>query len=183
MLEHADTIITVGLWLSVASLLLVAVIIWNVWRRPALPEAAYGGVALTTRRVRWLWTLALLGATALGSANDPVVRKAEDGHDPDVAAAAAPTAQRRTVSRSVPMPFYRYEREDVFLDGEPVAYHELRGFVLPGPLLWALLAYLFLVVRFNPDSRWTRRILHGRGKRDTAPPSQGQLPGWGAPPS
>jgi len=162
MLEHANTIIAAGLWLSVVAFLVVAGTLWNLWRRDALPEVAYGGVSLTPRRVRWLWTAALLGSTVLGAANDPIVRSTSDMTDPDAEAAAAPTDQRRTVGRTVPLPFYRYEREDVTLGGVPVSSHELRGFVLPTHLLWTLLAYVFLVVRFNPDGRWTRRILHGR---------------------
>jgi len=173
MLEHAGTLITVGLWLSVVALLVVAITVWNVWRRESLPEVAYGGVSLTPRRVRWLWTAALLGATLIGSARDPMIFTSIDMNDPDAEAAAQVDADTRSTSRSVPLPFYRYEREDVTRGGLPISSHEMRGFVLPTPLLWTLLAYVFLVIRFNPDGRWTRRILHGRkGARagDDGPP-------------
>ena len=164
MLEHVGTIITVGLWLSVIALLVVAITVWNVWRRESFPEVAYGGVSLTPRRVRWLWTLALVGATVIGSARDPIIMNSVDMNDPDAEATAQARGDDgiRTTSMQVPLPFYRYEREDVTRAGLPVSSHELRGFVLPTPLLWTLLAYVFLVVRFNPDGRWTRRILHGR---------------------
>ncbi|HSG09608.1 MAG TPA: hypothetical protein VLA36_14700 [Longimicrobiales bacterium] len=167
MIENAAVVITAGLWLSVVVLFVVAGILWNLWHRESLPEVAYGGVALAQRRVRWLWTAALLGATAMGSARDPMVTNTTTMEDPDARAAASPSDAMRTTSRNVPLPFYRYEREDVSLGGVAVASREMTGFVLPTPLLWALLAYLFLVVRFNPDSRWTRRILHGR-KRNPA---------------
>lgn len=168
MIENAATIITVGLWLSVTVLFVVAGVLWNLWRRETLPEVGYGGVALTPHRVRWLWTAALLGATAVGSARNPMVSNTTTTEDPEARAAAAPGDATRTTSRSVPLPFYRYEREDVSLGGVPVSSREMRGFVLPTPLLWALLAYLFLVVRFNPDGRWTRRILHGRRRNQDA---------------
>jgi len=165
MIEHADTIIAAGMWLSGIAYLVVAGTLWNLWRRSSLPEVAYGGVSLTPRRVRWLWTGALVGATLLGSANDPMVRSSVDLSDPEAEAAASPTAQTRRQSTSVPLPFYRYEKEEVSRGGMTLTTHELRGFVLPGELLWTLLAYLFLVVRFNPDGRWTRRLLHGRKGR------------------
>lgn len=161
MLEHADAIIAAGLWLSVVAYLVVVATVWNVWRRDAMPEVAYGGVAITQRRVRILWTAALVGATVVGSANDPVVVSSTDMQDPDAQAAAAHTGSSRSTSVSVPLPFYRYEKNETSVEGVVLTSHELRGFVLPTPLLWTLLAYLFLVIRFNPDSRWTRRFLHG----------------------
>ena len=36
------------------------------------------------------------------------------------------------------------------------------GFLIPWSLLSALVAYLVLVVRWNPDSKMARRILRGR---------------------
>jgi len=162
MLEHASGIITAGLWLSGVAYLLVAGALWNLWRRASLPDVAYGGVSLTSRRVRWLWTVALLGATLLGSSNDPIVRSSVDMNDPDAEAVAAVTDDVRQVTTNVPLPFYRYEKQETSRGGVVLTTHELRGFVLPSELLWTLLAYLFLVIRFNPDGRWTRRILHGR---------------------
>jgi len=162
MLEHADAFITAGLWLSAVALLAVGVTLWHLWRRASVPEVAYGGVTLAPRRLRWLWTAWLVGATLLGSANDPLIMSTLDTDDPEAQAAASPADEIRRTSTSLPLPFYRYERENVTVGGVPVSSQELRGFVVPTPLLWAFLAYFFLVVRFNPDSRWTRRILHGR---------------------
>lgn len=170
MIEHADAIITAGLWLSVVALLVVTATVVNVWRRRTMPEVAYGGVALTQRRVRILWTAALVGATVIGSANDPMVVSSTDMRDPDAQAAAAPTAPSRSTSVSVPLPFYRYERNETSVGGVMLTSHELRGFVLPTPLLWTLLAYVFLVIRFNPDSAWTRRFLHGRKREQERDP-------------
>lgn len=165
MLEHAGSIISAGPWLSGVAYLVVASTLWNLWRREALPDVAYGGVSLTPRRVRWLWTAAILGATVLGSANDPVVRTSVDMNDPDAQGSVSPTADRREGSITVPLPFYRYEKVETSRGGVVMTTHELRGFVVPFELIWTLLAYLFLVVRFNPDSWWTRRFLHGRKRR------------------
>jgi hypothetical protein len=165
ILEHADAIITAGLWLSGVAFLVVAATLWNLWRRASLPEVAYGGVSLTPRRVRWLWTGALLGATLLGSANEPIVRSSVDTNDPDAEAVASLNDQTRRKTTTMPLPFYRYEKEEISRGGITLNTHELRGFVLPSELLWVLLAYVFLVIRFNPDSWWTRRFLHGRKRR------------------
>jgi len=68
----------------------------------------------------------------------------------------------RTVSLTLPLPFYRYARERVYGDGELVREQVLEGFILPWPLISALVAYLILALRWRTDGRWVRRILQGR---------------------
>lgn len=176
MLEHANTFITAGIWLSVGAFAVLAGVLWHVWRRDVIPEVAYGGVALAPRRLRWLWTVALLGSIALGAAADPFLVTSTDMNAPAEHEAAPRPEVTRTIDRTIPLPFYRYERKEVTVDGVPQSSHELRGLVLPTPFLLTLLAYFFLVVRFKPDGRWTRRILYGRkeaGAGDNDPKPSG----------
>jgi hypothetical protein len=63
---------------------------------------------------------------------------------------------------TLPFPFYRYEREREYGGEELVSEEIQEAFVLPKPLLAALLAYLVLVVRWDSSTRLARRILKGR---------------------
>jgi hypothetical protein len=69
---------------------------------------------------------------------------------------------------TLPLPFYRYERERTYGDGELASEEILEGFLIPWPLLSGLIAYLLLVLRWNPENRWALRILRGRRWRDSA---------------
>ena len=148
-----------GKVLSFITLVLVVAAIWNVWRRKSFPGVAYGGVSLSPRRLRWVWFTALLAAFGFGINEDPVTVSTSLWEDPE--AAAAVTASR-TVTVNLPLPFYSYDREKVYGDGELVRDYLVEGFVLPWPLISALVAYLVLVVRWKPENRWARHILQGR---------------------
>jgi len=54
--------------------------------------------------------------------------------------------------------------------GEHLVEEEVvEGALIPWALISALFAYLVLVVRWNPESRWALRALHGRRRgRDDA---------------
>ena len=152
-----------GKVLSVITLILVVAAIWNVFRWKSFPGVAYGGVSLSPRRLRWVWFTALLAAFGFGINEDPVHELPTTlWEDPEAAAAATAS---RTVTVYLPLPFYSYDREKVYGDGELVRDHLVEGFVLPWPLISALVAYLVLVVRWKPENRWARRILQGRNWR------------------
>ena len=158
-------LMTVGKVLSVVAVFLVVAAIWSAWRREAFPELSYGGVSLSQRRLRWVWVLVLMGAFGFGINEDPIALSTQSWDDAEAAAAAEAS---RTVTTTLPTPFYRYERERIFGDGELVGDQLLEGFVLPWPLISALVAYLFLVLRWKPENRWARRILQGRKWREEA---------------
>jgi hypothetical protein len=71
------------------------------------------------------------------------------------------------VTRQVqlPLPFYRYERVRQYRGEHLVEEEVLEGALIPWALISALLAYLVLVIRWNPESRWALRALHGRRRR------------------
>jgi hypothetical protein len=95
----------------------------------------------------------------VGSNNDPVATSTHDMENPELVEASDSRTSR---SLSLPLPFYRLERERRIVNGEVAEEHVSEGVVLPWPFLWALLAYYVLVIRWNPNSRWARRILEGR---------------------
>jgi hypothetical protein len=144
---------------AVALFALVAALV-NLWRRPSIPAFSYGAVTLSQRRLKAVWFAFLLGALAVGSNNDPVLRYTEGTEGP--ASTSTDNTSNTTYSVNIPLPFYRYERTARWVNGTMVDEHILEGLVLPWSFLWALLAYYILVVRWNPDSRWARRILEGR---------------------
>lgn len=163
-LDLADLgpLLLAGKILSGVALLAVFWILVDIWRRGALPAASYGEVRLSQRRMRWLWTSIILGATALGSAEDPIARFETNTEDAEVLAVEGPTRQS---GLSLPFPFYRYERQRIYKDDALGSEQVLEGFLIPWALLSAFVAYLVLVVRWNPQSRLAQRILQGRRRR------------------
>lgn len=155
-----QTVLSVAQILSALALLALAAALVNLWRRREVPVFSYGSITLSQRRLKTLWLAFLLGALAVGSSNDPVIQATEDRGE----AVSSGVESGRTVTRSVtlPLPFYRYERTRRISEGIVVEEHVLEGLVLPWSFLWALLAYYVLVVRWNPESRWARRVLEGR---------------------
>jgi hypothetical protein len=155
-----------GKVLSGITLLVFLLALVDIWRRRSFPELSYGGLSLSQKRLRVVWFLILLGAFGVGINEGPIAISTRSMEDADVAAAAT---SFRTVSVSLPLPFYRYERQRVFGDGTLVEEEVTEGFLIPWSLLSALVAYFVLVVRWNPDSKMARRILRGRKwRRDEA---------------
>jgi hypothetical protein len=165
MQANIEILLTVGKALSALMLLVVLVAIVSVWRRRSFPSVGYGGVSLSYRRLRWLWVGILLGSTGLGIAEDPIASLTHTQEDPEVLEAAS---SLRNTGMTLPLPFYRYERERTYGDGELASEEILEGFLIPWPLLSGLIAYLLLVLRWNPENRWALRILRGRRWRDSA---------------
>lgn len=152
---------------GVALLALVAAFV-NLWRRPGVPPFSYGGVVLSQRRLRGLWFAFLFGALVVASNNDPVLRRTWDRVEPEPASAEARGRTKET-AMNVPLPFYHYSHTTRSVDGTLTEEHTTEGVALPWALLWALLAYYALVLRWNPDSRWAKRILAGRVGPKPAP--------------
>jgi hypothetical protein len=133
------------------------------WRRAAVPGFSYGTMTLSQRRLKAVWFAVLVGALAVGSNNDPILRYSDDIEGPAVSDAGSNTSY----SLAIPLPFYRYERTSRWVGGAMAEEHVLEGLVLPWSFLWALVAYYVLVVRWNPESRLARRILEGRKARES----------------
>lgn len=157
-----QTALLVAKILSAVALLALTAALVNLWRRGEVPVFAYGSITLAQRRLKAVWLAFLVGALAVGSSNDPVVQFTEDRVDP--ASSLTESGRLVTQSLTLPLPFYRFERTRRTANGIVVEEHVLEGVVLPWAFLWALLAYYVLVVRWNPDSRWARRVLEGRRK-------------------
>jgi hypothetical protein len=155
------TLLLIAQLLSAASLLALLLALVNLRRRATVPGVSYGSLALTPGRLKALWLAFLVGSAIEGSGNDPLFVRTDDTEGAAVEASAGPL--RRT-SLSMPLPFYRYERERLERDGVLVEEHVLEGVVLPWSFITALLGYYLLVVRWNPESRWARRILEGKKK-------------------
>lgn len=154
--------ILAGKVLSAVAIIAFLAVLWNIWRRSSFPGVSYGDIHLSHGRLRWLWFSIMLGALALGSAEDPIARRTSTMEDEELLAAA--TGSRQT-SLSIPLPFYRYERTRVHVGDDLAVENTLEGFLIPWALLSAFLAYLVLVVRWNPESRIALRILRGRRRR------------------
>jgi len=164
MQANIEILLTVGKALSALMLIVVLVTIVSVWRRESFPSVGYGGVSLSFRRLRWLWVGIILGATGLGIAEDPIARLTHTHEDPEVLETAS---SLRNTGLTLPLPFYRYERESTYGDGELGEQLVVEGFLIPWPLFSGLLAYLLLVLRWNPENKWALRILRGRRWRES----------------
>lgn len=147
--------------LSGAVLFALLAALVSLWRRPSVPPFSYGGVTLSRRRLKGLWVAFLFGALVVSSNNDPVLRRTQNREGPQLASADA-HARFIETTMNVPLPFYHYERAARSARGTMIEEHIVESVALPWALLWALLAYYVLVVRWNPDSRWAKRILQGR---------------------
>ncbi|MDH3732766.1 MAG: hypothetical protein OEU54_04495 [Gemmatimonadota bacterium] len=161
-LPDVSGFILAGKILSAITIVVVLIVIANIWRRSSFPGVSYGSISLSHGRLRWLWFTIILGAFALGAAEDPIARFENTSEDAELLESAESTRQ---TSLSLPLPFYRYERQRVYADGELAVDNTLEGFLVPWSLLSALLAYLVLVVRWNPENRLALRILQGRRRR------------------
>jgi hypothetical protein len=168
MNERIDAFLALAQVLAGLSLVVVVGILIHLWRRPTLPTVSYGGVELTVGRMRWLWTGALVGAVLSSALDNPIAIQSNVTEDPERVAAAALT---RSTDLSMPLPFFQYSRERTWVEDTPGAELSLaeetvtRGLTIPRGLFAALAAYGVLVIWWNPDSRWPRRILHGKKRR------------------
>jgi hypothetical protein len=156
-----QTVFMVAKVLSAAALLALVAALVNLWRRPSVPPFSYGAVSLSQRRLKGLWSAFLLGALVVASNNDPVLRNTRDTDEP-VPASTDAHAKSIYSSLNMPLPFYHYKSTARRVSGTVVEEHIEEGVALPWSFLWALLAYYVLVVRWNPDSRWAKRVLEGR---------------------
>lgn len=175
-LTHFPLLLATGKVLSVISVALLLAAWFDVWRRPSFPDASYGGLSLSRKRIRWVWFLVLLGAFLVGIDEDPIAVSTYSMEDPDAHATAAgelvapeggaeagsPDVTTKTVGLSLPTPFYRYERQRIYLNDVLASEEVVEGVLIPWALLWSLLAYWVLVVRWNPERGLARRILWGR---------------------
>ena len=159
MQEEIVTLLAVAKVLSGVLLVVVLLAMVNVWRRPSLPVFSYGTITPSVRRMRWIWFLALLGALAQGISEEPVAVLTNEMEDPEALATVEST---RETSLEYALLFYSYARERTYGDGALLAERVTEGLVIPRAVLSALLLYLILVVRWNPEGRWARRILYGR---------------------
>lgn len=157
-----SALLLVGKVLSAVALVVVLTVIVNIWRRSSFPAVSYGSIVLSHSRMRWLWLSVIVGAAALGAAEEPIARSMKTSEDAELLEAAE---VRRQASFSAPFPFYRYERQRVYADGELAVENVTEGFLIPWPLLSAFLAYLALVMRWNPENRLAIRILKGPKRR------------------
>lgn len=152
-----------GKILSALMILFLLLTIIDIWRRRSFPGVSYGGISLSQRRLRMVWFLVLVGAFGVGIDEDPIAVSTRSLEDAELAAAAT---SFKTVGVNLPLPFYRYDRQRIYGDGALVEEKVVEGFLIPWSLLWGLLAYFVLVVRWDPESKKARRILHGRRWRD-----------------
>lgn len=160
-------VLLAGKVLSGITILIFLGTLVNLWRRESLPELSYGTVTLSHKRLRWLWVLFLAGAFAAGADGDPIVWDSSSFEEPIADAEEEGGSGERLVQSEIllPLPFYRYERQSTRVDGRLVKDFVLEGVVFPWELLSALAMYYLLVLRWNPENRWTRRILHGSKRR------------------
>ena len=154
------TVLGVAKGLSALFLMVLGVVLVDVWRRADVPDVTYGGINLATSRLRWLWVGVLLGGVAAAADTDPLVLDRHVFEHPDAAALSA--SATRNTGVDVPVMFYRYQRTAVTRAGTLLREEVREGVMLPWQFLSALLAYVLLVVRWNPTNRWAMRILHGR---------------------
>jgi len=145
--------------LSVLTVAVFLLALFNLWRREKFPLVSYGGITLSTRRMRWVWALVLVGAFGFAVNEDPVATRSFSSEGIEIAKAANPS---RMVSVDLPLPFYRFERARYSTDGERVGEEGAEHVSIPWPLLSALFAYWVLVRRWNPGNPFARRLLQGR---------------------
>ena len=172
-----QTLFLIAKILSGIALFVLLAVFVDLWRRPSVPPFSYGGVTLSQGRLKGLWFAFLVGALVVASNNDPIVRRTSDREGPETTSAEVKATPMET-DLTVPLPFYHYERTARSVDGTVVEEHVAEGAALPWSFLWGLLAYYVLVVRWNPDSRWTKRILEGRrAAKRSKEPTEGEAEG------
>ena len=167
MTEHIDVVLVVAKVLSALALAVLVVALIDVRRRGEMPTISYGGLELSASRMRWVWFGILVGSLGVAAGGDLIAMRSSSFEDP-VTDDGLPRVGTIVIRRvQLPMPFYRYERVRQYRDGHLVEEEEVEGALFPWALLSALFAYLVLVIRWNPESRWALRVLHGRrGARD-----------------
>jgi hypothetical protein len=168
MNERIGGLLVLAQILAGLSLVVVFGTLIHLWRRPSLPAISYGGIELSIGRMRWLWTGTLVGAVLSSALDDPIAVQSDITEDPERVAAAALT---RSTNLSVPLPFFHYSRDRTWVEDIRGAELELaeetvtRGLTFPRGLFAALITYGVLVLWWDPESRWARRILHGKKRR------------------
>ncbi len=168
MNERIGELLVLAQILSGLSVLVLIGTLIYLWRRPALPAISYGGIELSMGRMRWLWTGALIGAFLSSALDDPIAVKSDVMEDPERVSAAVLT---RSSSLSMPFPFFQYSRERTWVADTPGAELALaeetvtRAITFPRGLFAAFVTFGVLVIWWNPESRWARRILHGKKRR------------------
>jgi hypothetical protein len=168
MTEHIGTVLVVAKALSALALVVLVVALIDVRRRRDMPVISYGGLELSASRMRWLWFGLLVGSLGVAAAGDLLAMRSHSFEDPLTEDGHPRTGAVVIRKVQLPLPFYRYERVRQYRDGHLVEEEVVEGALVPWALISALFAYLVLVVRWNPDSRWASRALHGwrRGRGD-----------------
>jgi hypothetical protein len=169
MTEHIGTVLLVAKVLSALMLVVLVIALIDVWRRRAMPVISYGGLELSASRMRWIWFGLLVGSLGVAAAGDLLAIRSHSFEDP-VTEDGQPRAGALVIRQvQLPLPFYRYERVRQYKGQHLVEEEIVEGALIPWALISALFAYLVLVVRWNPESRWALRALHGRRRgRDDA---------------
>lgn len=161
--ENIGTILLAAKVLSGVSLIVFLGFILNIWLRASIPEVSYGSITLSPGRMRWLWTTFLLGSTLAAAATaDAVVVGTRTFEDPDLEASLPAGTARVQNSIDAPTPFYRFSRHWTSVDGQLLEEEVREEVVIPWAMLSAFLAYVILVMRWNPENRWALRILRGK---------------------
>ena len=165
MTDHIDTVLLVAKALSALALVVLVVAVIDVRRRRNMPVISYGGLELSASRMRWVWFGLLVGSLGVAAAGDLLAMRSHSFEDPVTEDGQPRTGSLVTRQVQLPLPFYRYERVRQYRGGHLVEEEVVEGALIPWALISALFAYLVLVVRWNPESRWALRALHGRKRR------------------
>ena len=165
MTEHIGTVLLVAKALSALMLIVLVIALIDVRRRRTMPVISYGGLELSASRMRWIWFGLLVGSLGVAAAGDPLAMRSHSYEDPVTDDGQARTGPLVTRQVQLPLPFYRYERVRQYRGEHLVEEEVVEGALIPWALISALFAYLVLVVRWNPESRWALRALHGRRRR------------------
>jgi hypothetical protein len=162
MTEYIGTVLLVAKALSALMLAVLVIALVDVRRRRTMPVISYGGLELSNSRMRWIWFGLLVGSLGVAAAGDPLAMRGHSYEDPVTEEGQPRTGPLVTRQVQLPLPFYRYERVRQYRGEHLVEEDVVEGALIPWALISALFAYLVLVVRWNPESRWALRALHGR---------------------
>jgi hypothetical protein len=128
--------------------------------------------------MRWLWMTFLVGSTLAAASGDPVVISTYSFEDPDIEASLPPGAERTQSSLDLPLPFYRYTRQRVTSDGNILEETVTQGIPFSWGMMTAFLAYVVLVVRWNPENRRALRGLRTAPRCARLRPHKRRLGRW-----
>jgi hypothetical protein len=162
MQEHIGSFVAVAQVLSGLTLMLLVWFVVDLWRRSELPAIAYGGITLNRRRTRYLWLAFLVGGLMVSAAEDPIATRGRTLEDWELEDGSRREGMQVGSSLFVPLPFYHFDRRRTHVEGHLVEEEVSEAVVIPWSFLGALVAYVVLVLRWNPESRWALRILKGR---------------------